>query len=69
MDVRSVIALMISTGVLDVKTGAVNLSKLQGHWSIEDGGRRGVKITRTAKGARDVGGDGAEGGGCKGGKG
>ena len=59
---------MISTGALDTATGKVDADKLRGSWSIEDGGRRGCKITR-AKGARDVGDNGADGGGCKGGKG
>ena len=43
---------------LMVQSGA-----LQGHWSIEDG-RRGVKYTRTAKGAgADDNQDGKQGGG------
>ena len=67
-DIKRLVGLMAATGALDTKTGAVNMDKLRGSWSIEDGGRRGVKITMV-KGARDVGGDGAEGGGCKGGKG
>lgn len=67
-ELQRLVGLMISSGALDVKTGQVDADKLQGHWSIEDGGRRGVKYTRTAKGARDVGDNGADGGG-KGGKG
>ena len=67
-ELQKLVGLMISTVALDTATGKVDVDKLQGHWSIEDNGRRGVKITR-AKGARDDGGDGAEGGGCKGGKG
>ena len=67
-ELQKLVGLMVTTGALDTKTGKVDADKLRGSWSIEDGGRRGVKITR-AKGARDDGGDGAEGGGCKGGKG
>jgi len=65
-DVDRLMRLMIATGAIDTRTGAVNADKLRGRFVIEDGGR-GVKITR-AKGARDVGDNGADGGG-KGGKG
>ena len=63
MNVRDVIGLLISTGVLDVKTGKVDADKLRGRWSIEDRGRRGVKITREAgaddnKGGNQRGGNG-----------
>lgn len=61
-DVDRLMRLMIATGAIDTRTGAVNVDKLRGRFVIEDGGRRGVKITRI-KGARDVGGDGADGGG------
>ena len=67
-ELQKLVGLMVTTGALDTKTGQVDVDKLRGSWSIEDNGRRGVKITR-AKGARDDGGDEAEGGGCKGGKG
>lgn len=67
-ELQRLVGLMISTGALDVKTGHVDADKLRGRFVIEDGGRRGVKITRMAKGARDVGDNGADGGG-KGGKG
>ena len=66
-ELQRLVGLMVTSGALDTATGKVDADKLRGSWSIEDG-RRGVKITRI-KGARDVGGDGAEGGGCKGGKG
>lgn len=61
-ELQKLVGLMISTGALDTATGKVDVGKMRGSWSIEDSGRRGVKITRI-KGARDVGGDGAEGGG------
>ena len=67
-ELQKLVGLMVSSGALDTATGKVDVNKMRGSWSIEDG-RRGVKYTRTAKGAGDVGGDGAEGGGCKGGKG
>lgn len=66
-ELQKLVGLMVTTGALDTATGKVDADKLRGSWSIEDGGRRGVKITR-AKGARDVGDNGADGGG-KGGKG
>lgn len=66
-DVDRLMRLMIATGAIDTRTGAVNVDKLRGRFVIEDGGRRGCKITR-AKGARDVGDNGADGGG-EGGKG
>lgn len=64
-ELQRLLGLMIQSGALDTATGKVDVDKMRGSWSIEDG-RRGVKYTRI-KGARDVGGDGAEGGGCKGG--
>lgn len=48
MEPRDIIRLMIATGAIDTRTGAVNVDKLRGRWSIEDRGRRGVKITREA---------------------
>lgn len=65
-ELQQLVGLMVTTGALDVKTGQVDADKLQGHWSIEDGGRRGVKITRTAKGA---GADDNQGGKQRGGNG
>ena len=50
MEPRDIIRLLTATEVIDTRTGAVNLSKLQGHWSIEDGGR---KITRAREGEDD----------------
>lgn len=64
-ELQRLVGLMISTGALDVKTGQVDADKLRGSWSIEDGGRRGVKITR-AKGA---GADDNQGGKQRGGNG
>lgn len=61
MEPSDVIRLMIATGAIDTRTGAVNVDKLRGRWSIEDRGRRGVKITRS-KGAGDVGADYNQGG-------
>ena len=49
MEPRDVVRLLIATGVID-KTGAVNVDKLRGCWSIEDGGR---KITRAREGEDD----------------
>lgn len=64
-ELQQLVGLMVTTGALDVKTGQVDVDKLQGHWSIEDGGRRGCKITR-AKGA---GADDNQGGKQRGGNG
>lgn len=47
-ELQKLVGLMVSSGALDTATGKVDVDKLQGHWSIEDGGRRGVKITREA---------------------
>lgn len=66
-ELQRLLGLMVQSGALDTATGKVDMDKLRGRFVIEDGGRRGVKITR-AKGARDVGDNGADGGG-KGGKG
>lgn len=66
-ELQQLVGLMVSTEALDTATGKVDVDKMRGSWSIEDGGRRGVKYTRI-KGARDVGDNGADGGG-KGGKG
>lgn len=63
-ELQKLVGLMVSTGALDTAKGKVDADKLQGHWSIEDGGRRGVKYTRTAKGAgADDNHDGKQGGG------
>mgnify|MGYP006923243869 CR=1 FL=1 len=51
MDARSVIALMISTGLLDVKTGAVNLSKLTK--GGEDDNQRGKQHSGDERGDED----------------
>lgn len=62
-ELQKLVGLMIASGALDTATGKVDVDKLQGHWSIEDG-RRGVKYTRTAKGAgADDNQDGKQGGG------
>lgn len=65
-DVDKLTRLMIATGAIDTRTGAVNVDKLRGRFVIEDGGRHGVKITRTAKGA---GADDNQGGKQRGGNG
>ena len=64
-ELQKLVGLMIASGALDVKTGQVDADKLRGSWSIEDGGRRGCKITRI-KGA---GADDNQGGKQRGGNG
>lgn len=49
-EMQRLVGLMVSTGALDTATGKVDVDKMRGSWSIEDGGRRWVKITRS-KGA------------------
>lgn len=64
-ELQRLVGLMVTSGALDVKTGQVDADKLRGRFVIEDGGR-GVKITRTAKGA---GADDNQGGKQRGGNG
>lgn len=63
-DVDKLMRLMIATGAIDTRTGAVNVDKLRGRFVIEDSGRHGVKITRVKGGGcvGDVGADDNQGG-------